>query len=85
MFGFGRSAELDKRERALNMREWNLNQKELELSRKENAIRLREQNLSTREIELENRIKEATKSRDLYQSEMSLLSYTRAQKLAYAD
>ncbi len=85
MFGFGRSAELDRREQALNTREQELNQRELELRKREYSLRVQEQKLSEMELKLETRITEATKSRDKYQAERQMLLYTREEKLAYAD
>ena len=85
MFGFGRSAELDRREQALNMREQELNQREFELRKLEYSLRVQEQKLSAMELKLENQITEATKTRDKYQAERQMLLYTREEKLANAD
>lgn len=85
MFGFGRSAELDRREQALNMREQELNQREFDLRKLEYSLRVQEQKLSAMELKLENQITEATKTRDKYQAERQMLLYTREEKLANAD
>lgn len=41
MFGFGRSAELDRREQALNMREQELNQRENQIVNEEKTYNSR--------------------------------------------
>lgn len=78
MFGFGRSAELDRREQALNMREQELNQRENQIVYEEKKLQLKIYQFHEQQIKLQEQLEDATNEKDLYHRERLVLLNTKA-------
>lgn len=78
MFGFGRSAELDRREQALNMREQELNQRENQIVNEENNLQLKIYQFHEQQIKLQEQLEDANNEKDLYRRERLVLLNTKA-------
>ena len=78
MFGFGRSAELDRREQALNMREQELNQRENQIVNEEKNLQLKIYQFHEQQIKLQEQLEDANNEKDLYRRERLVLLNTKA-------